>query len=108
MNLYGLKNCDTCKKALKALEDAGKRVKFIDIRDETDLPVKVPTWLVDAGADKLINKRSTTWRVLSDKQKEGDPLPLLIANPTLIKRPVIERGKSLFVGWGKDVIEALT
>lgn len=107
MKLYGLKNCDTCKKALKALEGAGKRVTFIDIRDETDLPVKVPTWLVEAGADKLVNKRSTTWRTLSDKDKEGDPLPLLIEHPTLIKRPVIERGKSVFVGWGKDVEDEL-
>ena len=108
MNVYGLKNCDTCKKALNALEAAGKRVKFIDIRAETDLPVKVPTWLVQAGADKLINRRSTTWRGLTDDDKEGDPLPLLIEHPTLIKRPIIERGKSLFVGWSKDVSEALT
>ena len=108
MKLYGLKNCDTCKKALKALEAAGKRVTFIDIRTETDLPVKVPTWLVEAGADKLVNRRSTTWRGLSDADKEGDPLPILIEYPTLIKRPVIERGKSLFVGWGKDVSEQLT
>ena len=108
MKLYGLKNCDTCKKALKALEEAGKRVTFVDIRDEADLPVKVPTWLSEAGADKLVNRRSTTWRGLSDKDKEGDPLPLLIEHPTLIKRPVIERGKSLFVGWGKDVAEKLT
>ena len=108
MKLYGLKNCDTCKKALKELEAAGKRVKFIDIRDETDLPVKVPTWLVQSGKEKLVNKRSTTWRGLSDQDKEGDPLPILIEHPTLIKRPVIERGKSLFVGWGKDVSEVLT
>ena len=81
---------------------------FIDIRTETDLPVKVPTWLVQAGADKLVNRRSTTWRELSEKEKEGDPLPVLIAHPTLIKRPVIERGKSLFVGWSKDVEAALT
>lgn len=108
MILYGLKNCDTCKKALNALEAAGKRVQFVDIRSEADLPVKVPTWLVESGADKLVNKRSTTWRGLSEKDREGDPLPLLIEHPTLIKRPVIERGKSLFVGWGKDVAEALT
>ena len=45
LTLYGLKNCDTCKKALKALEAAGKAVTFVDIRAEADLEAKVPEWL---------------------------------------------------------------
>lgn len=109
--VYGLKNCDTCKKALGALEGSGRAVRFVDIRAEADLESKVPGWLAAAGADKLVNRRSTTWRQLSDAEKaradDDDAAALLIANPTLIKRPVIERGDDVFVGWGKDVSSAL-
>ena len=107
LTLYGLKNCDTCKKALKALDAAGKPVSFVDIRAEADLPALVPGWLEAAGADLLINHRSTTWRGLSDADREGDPVQLLIANPTLVKRPVIEQGSETYVGWSKDTQAAL-
>lgn len=111
LTLYGLKNCDTCKKALKSLEAAGKQVSFVDIRAEADLAAKVPGWLDAAGAKALVNNRSTTWRGLSDEDKakaETDEVSgLLIANPTLIKRPVIEAGDSVYVGWTKDVQAAL-
>ena len=107
LTLYGLKNCDTCKKALKALQAAGKDVTFVDIRTETDLGAKVPAWLQAVGADKLINRSSTTWRGLSDAEKAGDAQPLLIAHPTLVKRPVIEAGKTVHVGWKADVQAAL-
>ncbi|MEO1642069.1 MAG: ArsC/Spx/MgsR family protein [Pseudomonadota bacterium] len=107
LTLYGLKNCDTCKKALKALEAAGKSVDFVDIRADTDLATKVPLWLNAVGADTLINKRSTTWRNLSDVEREVDAKALLVGNPTLIKRPVIEVGSDTHVGWTKAVQEAL-
>ncbi|MCI4644650.1 MAG: ArsC family transcriptional regulator [Hyphomonadaceae bacterium] len=109
MILYGLKNCDTCKKALKALESAGKPADFVDIRTDADLSTKVPAWLEAAG-EKLLNKASTTWRNLPEEQRtkaESDPASLLIANPTLIKRPVIETGGEIYVGWKKDVQAAL-
>ena len=107
LTLYGLKNCDTCKKALKALDAAGKSVSFVDIRAEADLPALVPGWLDAAGADLLINRRSTTWRGLSDADRDGDPAQLLIANPTLVKRPVIEQGSETYVGWSKHTQAAL-
>ncbi len=103
VTLYGLKNCDTCKKAIKALEAAGRLVDFVDIRTEADLTAKVPAWLEAAGPDLLVNRRSTTWRGLSDEARAGDPATLLQANPTLIKRPVIEAGGETYVGWSKDV-----
>lgn len=107
LTLYGLKNCDTCKKALKALEAAGKPVDFVDIRAEADLGMKVPVWLNAAGVDALINKRSTTWRNLSDVERGADPKALLVGNPTLIKRPVIEAGSDTYVGWTTTAQEAL-
>lgn len=110
ITLYGLKNCDTCKKALKALEAAGKPAAFVDIRAEADLPAKLPGWLEAAGSEKLINTRSTTWRGLDEAERsraKSDPQGLLAEHPTLIKRPVIEAGAAVHVGWTKDVQAAL-
>lgn len=107
LTLYGLKNCDTCKKAMNALDKDGHDVTLVDIRAETDLGRKVPEWLQAVGPDTLVNKRSTTWRGLSEAEKsaveQGKAEALLIANPTLIKRPVIETGADVYVGWTKDV-----
>ena len=105
--LYGLKNCDTCKKALKSLTAAGQTVQFVDIRADTDLASKVPVWLAAAGPDLLVNRRSTTWRNLDETARASDPEIILTDNPTLVKRPVIEAGKTVYVGWSKDVQAAL-
>ena len=107
LKLFGLKNCDTCKKAIKALEAAGKTIAFVDIRAEADLSILVPKWLDAAGEERLLNRRSTTWRNLSESERESDPVALLNAHPTLIKRPVITRDGDIFVGWAKDVQAAL-
>lgn len=110
LTLYGLKNCDTCRKAKRELEASGTPVKFVDIRDEADLPAKLPVWL-KAAPDKLVNKSSATWRKLTNAEKakagtHGEKA-LLAKHPTLIKRPVIEAGSEVHVGWGKDVQSAL-
>lgn len=108
--LYGLKNCDTCRKAKRELEAAGTKVKFVDIREDADLGAKLPVWL-KAAPDKLVNKSSATWRSLTngDKAKAGTngEKTLLSKHPTLIKRPVIEAGGKVHVGWSKDVQAAL-
>lgn len=98
MQLYGLKTCDTCRKARKALPDA----TFVDVRED-GVPVAV---LVAASArfgDDLLNTRSTTWRGLSEAERTGAPMELLKAHPTLMKRPLIVRDGEMFLGWKKDV-----
>lgn len=111
VTLYGLKNCDTCKKALKALDAAGRETAFVDIRAEADLKTLVPAWLKAAGAEKLVNRRSTTWRGLDERDKAGalgaDAATVLQANPTLIKRPVIDTGTEILVGWDSSTQQAL-
>lgn len=110
ITLYGLKNCDTCKKALKALEAGDIAHRFVDIRAEADLPAHLPVWLKEAGSKALVNTRSTTWRGLSEAERqraEDEPAALLIENPTLIKRPVIEAGEGVHVGWTPAVQSAL-
>lgn len=107
ITLYGLKNCDSCKKALKALHADQKDVTFIDIREYEGLVEKLPGWLEMVEVKTLLNTRSTTWRGLSDEDKalaEGEGLiPLILSKPTLIKRPVIEQGDQVYVGWNKEV-----
>ena len=102
MDIGDMKNCDTGRKAMAELEAAGKAPEFVDIRAEADLPGKLPGWLKAVG-DKLVNRSSTTWRGLSEEDKaraSGSSLEgLLLGNPTLIKRPVIELDGDVLVGW---------
>jgi Spx/MgsR family transcriptional regulator len=110
VTVYGLKTCDSCKKALKALEGAGLPHTFVDIREGVDRVVKVPDWLDAVGATALVNTRSTTWRNMSGEDRElatHDPAGVLIAHPTLMKRPVIEAGSVVTVGWNATSLDAL-
>ncbi len=105
MKLYGIKACDTCRKALKALELAGKTVTFVDIREAPLDRSKIDSFYETIG-DQLLNTRSTTWRGLSDEDRLRAPAELIAEHPTLMKRPVIEANK-LYLGWKKDVRDAL-
>lgn len=106
MRLYGLKTCDTCRKALKSLIGAGLEVQFVDVRADGIAPDLLARAFVQFG-DALVNTRSTTWRGLSEEQRAAPPLEVLAAHPTLMKRPLIERDDQLFLSWGKDVQAAL-
>lgn len=55
----------------------------------------------------LMNTRSTTWRGLDDDERAQEPLDLLLRHPTLMKRPLIDKGRQLYLGWGKDVQDSL-
>ena len=107
MKLYGLKNCDSCKKARKALQSNGQSVEFIDLQATSVAVEQLQKWLNKHGDAVLVNRKSTTWRGLDDQARQQPILALLMANPTLIKRPVIERGDDSFVGWTAEVQTAL-
>ena len=107
MKLYGLKNCDSCKKALKALQSAGQSVEFIDLRATPVVVEQLQKWLDEHGDAVLVNRKSTTWRGLDEQARQQPVLSLLRVNPTLIKRPVIESGDNIFVGWTAEVQTAL-
>lgn len=110
MKLYGLKNCDTCRKVRKALTAAGIDHEFFDLRADPPTEKQIGTWLVAVGADKLINRRGTTWRGLSEADKtraDSGPAALLVDYPALIKRPVIVEGDQVMVGWSSDNQTAL-
>ncbi len=102
MKVYGIRNCDTVKKALRALEAGGCAPELVDIRD-TPLEEADFRRFFDAFGEALVNRRSTTWRGLDAAARAGDPVRLVFAHPTLMKRPVIEDGDRLTLGWTPDV-----
>lgn len=105
LTLYGISTCDTCKKALKALEGAGHQVTFHDIRADPLSPSQWDELLLEFG-DRLINRASTTYRGLSDWMKASDPEEQLAQHPTLMKRPVIRAEDKLYLGWDGGVQSA--
>ncbi len=103
ITVYGLKNCDTCLKALKWLEAEGVAHRFHDLRkDGLDTP-RLKRWIAAAGWETLLNRRGTTWRGLDDNAKDGvneaKAAALMAAHPALIKRPVFEGGARVIVGF---------
>ncbi|MCB2117077.1 MAG: arsenate reductase [Rhodobacteraceae bacterium] len=102
MILYGLKTCDTCRKALAALTAAGHEVELRDIR-EAPLTQGERAAFLSAFGDALVNRASTTWRMLSDDDREASADDLLRGHPALMKRPVIRDGSRLTLGWKIDV-----
>ena len=107
LTIYHLKTCDTCRKAIKALGAAGHELKLIDVRVDGVAQDALARIEEAVGWQALLNTRSTTWRGLSEAEKsdmgKDKALALLAAHPTLIKRPVIDSGKQITVGWTKDV-----
>lgn len=107
LTVYHLKTCDTCRKAIKSLEGADHEVTLIDVRADGVPSEKLRALAEAVGYDALLNTRSTTWRNLPDEEKtsldEVGKLALLQTHPTLIKRPVIERGEHVTVGWSPAI-----
>ncbi|MGH1355548.1 MAG: ArsC/Spx/MgsR family protein [Thalassovita sp.] len=99
MIIYGLKNCDTCRKALKALNNA----ELVDVR-QTPLSAEFLAEAQQKFAEKLVNTRSTTWRGLSEQERARPALELLTEHPALMKRPLIRTPEGeLLLGWTRDV-----
>lgn len=111
--VYGLKNCDTCRKALKWLQAEGIAHTFADVRKDGISEDDVARWAAAASLDKLVNRRGTTWRTLSEEDRaaaesgEG-AIPLCAAHPALIKRPVFEKGGRVLIGFTDQVKAELT
>ena len=110
LTVYGIKQCDTCRKALRWLEGQGIENRFHDFRSDGLDAGLLQTWLDSPFADKLINRRSTTWRQLNDEQRQarGDAqLQLLLEHPTLIKRPVFLADDIVAVGFNPKELAGL-
>jgi arsenate reductase len=103
MIVYGIKNCDTVKKTRRWLEANDVDFQFHDFRADGLEQATIESWLENVSWETLLNKRGTTWRKLEDPRKEQltqeIAVELMLANPTLIKRPVVTNDNNCMVGF---------
>jgi len=109
--LYGIKNCDTVRKARKWLEAQNIEYTFHDVRSDGLDKKDLSAWVKAVGWEVLLNRRGTTWRQLPDADKEGinksKAIQLMLAHPAMIKRPVLIHKKITHVGFKPAEYEAL-
>ena len=108
--IWGLNNCDSCRKARKWLDARGSEYAFVDVRQSPPDAASLARWLDAVGSERLVNHRSTTWRGLDAAARDAvmaSPATTLGEHPTLIKRPVLETSAGVTVGFDADAWQAL-
>ena len=111
MIIYGISNCDTVKKAKAWLDSQNIDYRFHDFRkDGIDSDI-INGWLKTISWDKILNKRSTTWRTLDSSIQqavnETNVVDLMVKNPTLIKRPVVDVNDIITIGFNSDTYQGI-
>lgn len=105
ITVYGIKNCDTVKKALKWLISEGVEHSFHDYRKDGLERAQLEDWVQELGMELVLNKRGTTWRKLADEDKddlsEDQVIDLLMQHPAMIKRPIMDFGALRTIGFAK-------
>ncbi|MFZ5722565.1 MAG: ArsC family reductase [Pseudomonadota bacterium] len=103
LHVYGIRNCDTVKKALAWLDDHGAKYTFHDFKKEALTPAQLDGWLKTVGWETLLNRKGTTWRGLPEKVRENidakSARALMLENPSIVKRPVVVKGAAVSVGF---------
>jgi arsenate reductase len=111
ITLYGIKNCDTVKKARKWLDNHSIDYRFHDFREDGLDADMVQHWLDELGWETLVNKRSTTWKQLSEEARVGMDASAaklaIMTQPTLIKRPLLDTGRERITGFAADKYQAI-
>lgn len=109
--IYGIRNCDTMKKARAWLDQKGAAYRFHDYKVGGVERARLEGWVGKVGWETLLNRAGTTFRKLPDKDKEGlteaKAVALMLANPSMIKRPVLEVGGKLLIGFKPENYEAV-
>lgn len=109
ITLYGIRNCDMMKKARTWLEAHGIDYRFHDYKTEGVTRDRLEDWSDKAGWETLLNRAGTTFRKLSEAEKQdidrGKAIALMQAQPSLIKRPVLEKDGAILVGFRPEVYE---
>ncbi len=108
--VFGIKNCDTMKKAMTWLTENGVAYEFIDYKKAGVAEANLPDWAARAGWEKLLNTRGLMWKKLSEEERSGvdeaKALQLMAQYPALIKRPVLDTGSKLLVGFTPETYGA--
>jgi Spx/MgsR family transcriptional regulator len=103
ITIYGIKNCDTMKKAFTWLEGRGIAYTFHDYKKEGVTKAKLTAWCKEAGWEKVINRAGPTFRKQPDEAKENltqaKAIDLMLSNPSMIKRPLVETGSAVEIGF---------
>ena len=110
ITLYGIPNCDTVKKARTWLQDHGIDFTFHDFKKQGLTPELVKAWLQDLDWTTLVNRKGTTWRNLPDERKASivdadSAMALMLENPSVIKRPVVQGAGLVTVGFSPAAFE---
>src|SRR3981081_206237 len=107
ITIYGIKNCDTMKKARAWLDGHGVAYSFHDYKTEGIERARLVRWAKEVGWEALLNRAGTTFRKLDDADKEAlsetKAIALMLAQPSMIKRPVLDLGGKLLVGFKPEV-----
>jgi arsenate reductase len=107
ITIYGIKNCDTMKKARAWLDGHGVAYSFHDYKSEGIAKEKLKSWSDELGWETLLNRASTTFRKLPESEREGlnerKAIALMLAQPSMIKRPVLDVGGKLLVGFKPEI-----
>ena len=111
MKMYGIPNCNTIKKAKNALTAKGIDFEFHNYKKDGMDKQTLQNWVKQVGWEVLLNRRGTTFRQLSDTDKanidESKAIALMLAHPSMIKRPVLDTGDKIIVGFDEAVYAAL-
>jgi len=104
MKVYGITNCNTVKSARAWLDARGQRYEFVDYKKAPPTPALLVRWCAAFGWESVINRRGTTWRMLDAKvqnaiKDEKSAIALMLAKPSIIKRPIVESGKIFLLGF---------
>jgi Spx/MgsR family transcriptional regulator len=106
IEIYGIKNCDTMKKAFRWLDDNNVEYRFHDYKKEGLDVSMAKTWLDQLGWEKLINKRGTTWRKLDEDSKNSmdneKAIQTIVDQPSMIKRPLLIQKDAIYLGFNRE------
>lgn len=111
IKMYGIKNCGTVKKAMQYLQDKGLEFQFHDFKKEGINKAMIEKWHAALGWETLLNKKGMTWRKFSEAQKQNlsktKAIQLMLENSSVIKRPIIEKGKKILIGFNEEEYQSL-
>ena len=111
IQIYGIKNCDTVRKALKFLDNNNVTYEFHDFKKEPPTKKQIDAWLKKIDWKILLNMRGMTWRKLDDATKESinqtNAIKIMLAKPSSIKRPIVETGNEILIGFDQDEYQKL-
>lgn len=110
--IYGIANCDTVKKARAWLAANGLAYEFVDFKKQPPSVGLIESWLTQIPLDTLLNKRGTAWRKLTPKQQAEaadlqGAVKLMVEQPSIIKRPVLDKDGGFHVGFSEESYRTL-